>query len=111
MTSARHDTLNDEDTSRIIEMAWQDDTPFEAIERQFSLDESAVIALMRATLKAGSFRLWRKRMRGRVRKHETKQQSARQRHEPGPTWRSHPDASQADDFPSPELCFTAAALR
>ena len=57
------------DVSRIIEMAWEDRTPFEAIKAQFGLDESAVIDLMRAQLKPSSFRMWRKRMKGRVTKH------------------------------------------
>ena len=57
------------DVSRIIEMAWEDRTPFEAIKAQFGLDESAVIDLMRSQLKSSSFRLWRKRMKGRATKH------------------------------------------
>ena len=57
------------DVSRIIEMAWEDRTPFEAIQAQFGLDESAVVDLMRAQLKPSSFRLWRKRMNGRITKH------------------------------------------
>jgi len=57
------------DISRIIEMAWEDRTTFEAIELQFGLNESAVIALMRSEMKASSFRMWRKRMKGRVTKH------------------------------------------
>jgi len=55
--------------SRVIEMAWEDRTPFEAIHSQFALDEGAVIALMRKDLKPGSFRLWRERVRGRTTKH------------------------------------------
>ena len=55
--------------SRIIEMAWEDRTPFEAIEASYGLDESAVIRLMRQELKHGSFRLWRARVKGRVTKH------------------------------------------
>jgi uncharacterized protein (TIGR03643 family) len=58
-----------EDTSRIIEMAWEDRTPFEAIELQFALNESGVVAFMRQQLKSSSFRMWRKRMAGRVTKH------------------------------------------
>ena len=57
------------DVFRIIEMAWEDRTPFEAIQAQFGLDESAVVDLMRAQLKPSSFRLWRKRMKGRITKH------------------------------------------
>jgi uncharacterized protein (TIGR03643 family) len=55
--------------SRIIEMAWEDRTPFEAILRSYGLSESAVIRLMRTQLKAGSFRLWRARVTGRTTKH------------------------------------------
>ena len=47
---------------RIIEMAWEDRTPFEAIRIQFTLSESEVIALMRRELKRSSFNLWRKRV-------------------------------------------------
>ena len=61
--------LNISDVSRIIEMAWEDRTPFEAIQAQFGLDESAVVDMMRAQLKPSSFRLWRQRMKGRVTKH------------------------------------------
>lgn len=57
------------DLSRIIEMAWEDRTPFEAIETLYGLNESAVIRLMRRELKPGSFRLWRSRVSGRVTKH------------------------------------------
>jgi len=55
--------------SRLIEMAWEDRTPFEAICAQFALDEAAVSALMRQHLKPGSYRLWRQRVRGRKTKH------------------------------------------
>ncbi len=50
------------DIDRIIEMAWEDRTPFEAIEIQFGMSESAVIRLMRKELKRSSFNLWRKRV-------------------------------------------------
>lgn len=55
--------------SRVVEMAWEDRTAFEAIEAQFGLNESAVIALMRRHMKPSSFRMWRKRVTGRVTKH------------------------------------------
>lgn len=58
--------LKPEDIDRIIEMAWEDRTPFEAIEAQFGYAESDVIALMRRELKPGSFRLWRKRVNSGV---------------------------------------------
>ena len=54
-------TLSIVDTDRIIEMAWEDRTPFEAIEFQFALSEMEVVSLMRKNLKRSSFNLWRKR--------------------------------------------------
>ena len=62
-------TLSTADRSRVIEMAWEDRTPFEAIESTYRLAEQEVIALMRRELKPGSFRLWRKRVSGRKTKH------------------------------------------
>ena len=61
------------DVSAVIGMAWQDDTPFEAMALQFGLSEDQVIALMRAHLKARSFRVWRMRVRGRASKHQALQ--------------------------------------
>jgi uncharacterized protein (TIGR03643 family) len=58
--------LTDRDLDRIIEMAWEDRTPFEAIEFQFGLSEKEVIQLMRKTLKNKSFKLWRKRVHSGV---------------------------------------------
>jgi uncharacterized protein (TIGR03643 family) len=58
-----------DEESRIIEMAWEDRTPFEAIEHQFSLQEPDVIKFMRSHLKPRSFRLWRERVSGRSTKH------------------------------------------
>jgi len=61
------------DIDRIIEMAWEDRTPFEAIELQFGLSEAQVIALMRKELKRSSFNLWRKRVNSGVsQKHRAK---------------------------------------
>lgn len=57
------------DLSRIIEMAWDDHTSFEAIRNQFGLGEAGVVRLMRSNLKRGSFQAWRKRVRGRLAKH------------------------------------------
>jgi len=68
------------DVSRVVEMAWEDRTSFEAIERQFGLNEPAVVALMRRTLKKRSFIMWRKRMAGRVTKHESLRHPDTQRH-------------------------------
>ncbi len=63
------------DIDRIIEMAWEDRTPFEAIETQFGLSEKEVIALMRKEMKRSSFEMWRKRMAGRTTKHMQKRSS------------------------------------
>lgn len=61
---------------RIIEMAWEDRTPFEAIELQFALSESEVIRLMRSELKRSSFNLWRKRVNSGIsQKHRMKRSS------------------------------------
>ncbi|CAH9053688.1 hypothetical protein PSECIP111951_02425 [Pseudoalteromonas holothuriae] len=56
--------------SRIIEMAWEDRTPFEAIEQLYGLNEPQVVGFMRKHLKASSFKLWRQRVNGRVTKHK-----------------------------------------
>ena len=61
--------LTVKDIDRIIEMAWEDRTTFEAIEIQFGLIEKEVIALMRKEMKASSFKMWRKRTNGRNTKH------------------------------------------
>jgi len=58
--------LSDADKDRIIEMAWEDRTPFEAITFQFGLPEKEIIELMRSELKPASFRLWRKRVNSGV---------------------------------------------
>lgn len=55
---------------RIIEMAWEDRTTFEAISMQFGLKEQEVINLMRIEMKPSSFRMWRERVQGRKTKHE-----------------------------------------
>lgn len=58
-----------EDISRIIEMAWEDRTPFEAIELQFGLKENEVREIMRREMKSSSFKMWRKRVSGKRTKH------------------------------------------
>lgn len=60
-----------EDLSRIIEMAWEDRTPFEAIAQQYALKEADVIKLMRKELKPSSFKRWRARVSGRATKHQS----------------------------------------
>lgn len=107
-------SLSAADVSGIIAMAWQDDTPFEAIALQFGLTEPDVIALMRGQLKARSFRVWRMRVRGRATKHQSQQ-----RH--NEHWRVHqasaPALDQAladvtpDSFPLPPSAVTRQSLR
>lgn len=63
------DNLDPGSIDRIVEMAWEDRTSFEAIEFQFGLSEQDVISLMREEMKASSFRMWRKRVSGRKTKH------------------------------------------
>jgi uncharacterized protein (TIGR03643 family) len=64
------------DIDRIIEMAWEDRTSFEAIEAQFGLPEKAVIELMRREMKPASFKMWRKRTNGRATKHDALRSAA-----------------------------------
>jgi uncharacterized protein (TIGR03643 family) len=61
--------------SAMIGMAWQDDTPFEAMALQIGLSEAQVITMMREHLKARSFRVWRMRVRGRTSKHQALQKT------------------------------------
>ncbi|KJH69812.1 TIGR03643 family protein [Aliterella atlantica] len=61
--------LEPEAIDRIVEMAWEDRTPFEAIALQFGLQEPQVIELMRQQMQASSFKMWRKRVSGRKTKH------------------------------------------
>lgn len=72
--------LTAEDVDRIIGMAWEDRTPFGAIEFQFGLPESEVIRLMRQELKPSSWRMWRQRVQGRATKHRAKRTFAEGRH-------------------------------
>ncbi len=64
--------LTQHDIDRIIEMAWEDRTPFEAIEHQFGVSEADTIKLMRREMKASSFRMWRQRVQSRNTKHVKK---------------------------------------
>lgn len=65
-------SLTIEEIDRVIEMAWEDRTPFEAITFQFGLKEQDVIELMRREMKPSSFRMWRARVQGRSTKHNKK---------------------------------------
>ena len=61
--------MTEKDLDRVIEMAWEDRTPFEAIEFQFGIKENEVRKIMRSNLKESSFKLWRERVKGRKTKH------------------------------------------
>lgn len=66
---SKHLSLTAKEIDRIIQMAWEDRTAFDAIRVQFGLTPGEVIKVMRAELKPGSFRLWRTRTTGRKTKH------------------------------------------
>ncbi len=73
--------INEEQViDRIIEMAWEDRTPFDAIKAQFGVVEADVIKIMRNNLKAQSFKNWRKRVQGRKTKHAILVENADFRH-------------------------------
>lgn len=65
-----------EEIDRIIEMAWEDRTPFEAIKFQFGISEAEVIEVMRLELKESSFKLWRKRVNSGISQKHLKKRSA-----------------------------------
>jgi uncharacterized protein (TIGR03643 family) len=67
-----YEHLTAKDIDRVIEMAWEDRTPFEAIAFQFNLAENEVRELMRREMKPSSFKMWRKRVHGRGTKHVVK---------------------------------------
>lgn len=71
------DNFTIEQIDRIIEMAWEDRTPFEAIEYQYGIKENDVRKIMRDNLKESSFKLWRERVKGRKTKHSKTSQSKR----------------------------------
>ena len=110
--------MNAADVSAVIVMAWQDDTPFEAMALQFGFSEDQVIALMRAHLKARSFKVWRMRVRGRATKHQVLQH-ARNRtapeHERSTRTLLEPDhrpfQSKSEPLALPRTGVTAASLR
>ena len=68
-TSVHIEDLSSGDISAVIQMAWEDQTTFETIMERVGIRESAVIKIMRSALKPDSFKLWRKRMKGKVTKH------------------------------------------
>lgn len=68
----KYKQLTDEERDRIVEMAWEDRTPFDAIMAQFGLKEQEIIELMRREMKPSSWRMWRERVQGRATKHSAK---------------------------------------
>lgn len=72
MNSTTQHSLSPEEIDRVIEMAWEDRTPFDAIKWQFGLSEGEVIALMRRNLKRSSWKKWRQRVHNRQTKHMKK---------------------------------------
>ncbi len=103
--------------SAIVAMAWQDNTPFEAIALQFQVSERQVIALMREHLKPRSFKVWRIRVRGRTAKHSVLQQAKQhslQTHACTPTGVAAPELLHPDDIedlPLPPTNITRQSLR
>ena len=69
--------FTDKQIDRIIQMAWEDRTPFEAIEHQFGIKENEVRKIMRKEMKKSSFIMWRKRVKGRKTKHQSTTSSNR----------------------------------
>jgi len=80
LNSVSSQPLDEAQVSRVIEMAWEDRTPFEAIAYQFGLKQDGVIKLMRARLKLSSFKLWRARTHGQTIKHAKLRPSEVTRH-------------------------------
>ena len=69
--------MTQEQIDRVIKMAWEDRTPFEAIEFQFGIKENEVRKIMRKELKESSFKMWRERVKGRKTKHSKNSDSVR----------------------------------
>jgi uncharacterized protein (TIGR03643 family) len=72
--------LNQDSLNRIIEMAWEDRTPFDVIYKEFDITQNDLERLMRNNLKPSSFKLWRKRVSGRKTKHVAKRNNQIDRH-------------------------------
>ena len=67
--SQKINNLSDAEANAVVRMAWEDRTTFDQIKKLTGLSEAEVVKLMRRELKPGSFRLWRKRVSGRITKH------------------------------------------
>ena len=73
--------LSPADVSRVVEMAWEDRTPFEAIAASYGLSEPDVIRLMRRELSTSAFKRWRDRVSGRRTKHSQQRPANVDRHQ------------------------------
>ena len=80
MGKKKYSDLSDRDVDRIVEMAWEDRTTFDAIEKQFGIPEKEVIKLMRREMKLSSWKMWRERVQGRSTKHLRKRSFTEGRH-------------------------------
>ena len=72
--------MDQDNINRIIEMAWEDRTPFDVIYKEFDITQNELERLMRNKLKPSSFKLWRKRVSGRKTKHIAKRSNQINRH-------------------------------
>ena len=72
--------MDQDNLNRIIEMAWEDRTPFDVIYKEFDITQNELERLMRKNLKPSSFKLWRKRVSGRKTKHIAKRSNQINRH-------------------------------
>ena len=72
--------MDQDSLNRIIEMAWEDRTPFDVIYKEFDITQNELVSLMRNNLKPSSFKLWRKRVSGRKTKHIAKRNNQIDRH-------------------------------
>ena len=72
--------MDQDSLNRIIEMAWEDRTPFDVIYKEFDITQNELERLMRNNLKPSSFKLWRKRVSGRKTKHSAKRSNQINRH-------------------------------
>jgi uncharacterized protein (TIGR03643 family) len=72
--------MDQDNLNRIIEMAWEDRTPFDVIYKEFDITQNELERLMRNNLKPSSFKLWRKRVSGRKTKHVAKRSNQINRH-------------------------------
>ncbi|OUW82033.1 MAG: TIGR03643 family protein [Gammaproteobacteria bacterium TMED222] len=72
--------MDQDNLNRIIEMAWEDRTPFDVIYKEFNITQNDLERLMRNNLKPSSFKLWRKRVSGRKTKHVAKRSNQIDRH-------------------------------